>query len=1828
MFAKPQFRLFRLLTFFAFLILTFSSRAAMAVPVVTITAGPAPSSITADPTSTFLITVHVDNSGAAPDTTPVTLNLLQADGATPAPSGTTLTPAIGQVSGGVGNASFPNLKINKAGTYKITATSLGVTSTASGQITVTPGAANQVVFSAPPVNGTAGHAMTVTVQVQDVNGNDVADPGVPVTLSVNPADFVNPSPPPATIGTLGPTTTGTFGDVSFTFTIDNADTSSSHSLTASAAGLTGTLPATFKIAPDVPNSVSLPAPSPTARTTDQLFSTTVIVKDQYGNLVADGTPATLALTQPTTPPGAILAGTTSATTTSGTASFGSLNINKPGTYTLTATSAPAPAAAGTTSITISAGAPASVSITQQPPASASAGNAFSLKARVTDADGNTVTDGTAVTLTLLNPSGTAVANGVTLTGASGVTTSNGVATFNALRINKTGSYILQVTSGVSTDFVDTSAIAITADVPASVAITQQPPASISADNTFTLQATVMDAGSNSVTDGTPVTLALNGTPTAGGTATLVGGSATTSGGIASFTLNVNKVGTYTLTATSGGISSADSSPVAIVAGALHTVTISPQPATTPATAPTTVSADNTFSAGVTATDAEGNPITTPTTFTLALVAPDTATLSDASASPATMPPSATSTTGTAFFGSLNINKTGTHALVATATANAVTVTSAASNSITVTPGAVASVVISQQPPSTVPAGTMFRLGAAATDAEGNGVNGRPVTLTMKTDTGVDATGKLVGTKTVTTTSGGVATFADMDITSTGNYIITATADGKTADSNLVAVTSSSTTLRFTPVPTIPPQAGTSFSATLILLDSTGNPIPGQPVTLTLTDSTGASVPFITTSANPQITPASGTVTFNLSITQANTTSPSASSINPYTLTATGGGQTASDAGITIRPGPAAPAGFAFTGPNPSTTSADGTFSLGIAIADAYGNPVIDGTTVTPVLSHADGSALTSGTSLTDASGTAPIAPSATTSAGRAAFSKLNINKIGTYVLAAQTGTGLSAITSARPSSSVTITPGAPHVTITQQPTPTSVTADAASTFALSVTVQDAEGNPVTDGTPVTLALLKADGVTPIADMNIILSGASGVKTVSGAANFSALNINIAGSYTLQVKVAGATPVVSDLVTVGTGTVSGVAITGGPTPTSVTADPSSLFSLTVTVKDRQGNPAPDGTPVTLALTNADGTSVAAGTRLSGASGISTVGGVATFSSLNSALLSINKVGSYVLTATAGAVPSAPSTPVVVTTGILKLITITQQPTTDPTKPATFAAGAPITPSVLVKVTDNEGNPALDNTTVTLALTNADNTAAAAGTILSGASGTTTGGVATFSSLNINKVGTYLLTATSLVTATNSVISSSPSNPIQVTTSATTKISFSVQPTVFTAGNYANPAVNVLLTDANGNTLAGIPIVLSLTKGGGTLSGTLTQNTSSAGIATFSDLKISQAGANDQLTATGGGSSVASNSFTVNNPALGGLTLAPASVPVGSGDISVIITGTGFVQPTDANSPTTGSTVTYTTQAGLIRTLAAIVTDSAHITVNVPGGINAISDPIPGTSLIAISSSATITVNNPAPAASIATATFAVTPLGPVVSTRVTPLGPVVSAHYGGGLQMLSTPFDYSVFVDKATGVPLFPDAVLESLNPTDFSLVSSGIKLAVWDPAAKDSNGNSTGGAYILLTGITAEKLVIGKGYWGRFPDPATGAEVALGRRGVPATTDVNGRFSIPLSPGWNMIGNPFAGTVKMNDLLVQPITTSMGVQVGGTPTDLKTASDNAVLSFTFYKYGVTQAAPNTLTYLPVTPASITPPAPINTLDPYLGYWVLAYQPCTLLVPSP
>jgi hypothetical protein len=284
-----------------------------------------------------------------------------------------------------------------------------------------------------------------------------------------------------------------------------------------------------------------------------------------------------------------------------------------------------------------------------------------------------------------------------------------------------------------------------------------------------------------------------------------------------------------------------------------------------------------------------------------------------------------------------------------------------------------------------------------------------------------------------------------------------------------------------------------------------------------------------------------------------------------------------------------------------------------------------------------------------------------------------------------------------------------------------------------------------------------------------------------------------------------------------------------------------------------------------VTVAIGTNPGGGT-LSGTATVAAIKGVATFSNL-----SIDKAGTgYTLTAS-GSVAGATSTTFDITAGAATQLVFT-------VAPSNTAAGDAITPAVAVSAEDGHDNV---DTAYTANVTVAIGTDPGSGTLSGTATVAAIKGVATFPTLNINKVGNgYTLTAASgsLAGATSTAFRISAGGAANIVVFAGSGQSAAV-------GQAFAANLQARVTDEDGNNVSGVTVTFTAPGSGasGAFAGSgasVTATTAGNGVATAPQFTANGVvGSYDVTASTHGAAGTAS--FALKNdpgpsiPTLGGL-----------------------------------------------------------------------------------------------------------------------------------------------------------------------------------------------------------------------------------------------------------------------------------------------------------------------------------------------------------------
>jgi hypothetical protein len=242
-----------------------------------------------------------------------------------------------------------------------------------------------------------------------------------------------------------------------------------------------------------------------------------------------------------------------------------------------------------------------------------------------------------------------------------------------------------------------------------------------------------------------------------------------------------------------------------------------------------------------------------------------------------------------------------------------------------------------------------------------------------------------------------------------------------------------------------------------------------------------------------------------------------------------------------------------------------------------------------------------------------------------------------------------------------------------------------------------------------------------------------------------------------------------------------------------------------------------------------------------------------------------------------------------------------------QPSSVPANVVVSPAVKVEARDSSGNLVTSFVgNVTLAVGNNPGHPGP-GTLSGTLTVAAVGGVATFSDLRVDNPGPgYTLVASSAgFSDATSAAFNIIGNPAA--------LAFSVQPSSVQANVVMSPAVKVEARDAFGSVLIGfggfVSVALGNNPGSATLSGTTTKGSVNS-VATFSDLKVNNAGSGYTLVASSSGlSSATSNAFDVTAPA-GGHAISGTVSGAVAGGVNIHLTG-----PSTDITTTTGAGGTY-------------------------------------------------------------------------------------------------------------------------------------------------------------------------------------------------------------------------------------------------------------------------------------------------------------------------
>jgi hypothetical protein len=523
-------------------------------------------SATALATQPVITVQDVSGNTVITNTSSVTLALTTPAGATLA-----CTPNPSAAVAGV--VTFTGCRIDKVGTYTLTATDGLLTPATSSSVSITTGAASTLAFTTSPSSSTGGTAFASqpAVSVQDAGGNTVTTSVASVTLTIT-------TPAGAALACSANPTNAIAGVATFTGCSISLKTGT-YTLTAASSGLTNGVSASLiiSIGPATKLAFTTSPSSSTAVNTSFAAQPAVSVQDAGGNTVTTST-ASITLTI-TTPAGANLTCTANPkNAVAGVDTFAACKIDTAGTYTLTAASCGL--SNGVSASLTVFGPAAQLVFTTSASSSTAVNTSFASQPVVTvqDAGGNKVSTSTAsITPTITTPAG------ATLTcTANPKNAVAGVDTFSACKIDTAGTYTLTAASSGLSNGVSAS---LTVFGPAAQLVFTTSPSSSTAVNTsFAAQpaVTVQDAGGNTVTTST-ASITLTITTPAGATLACTTNPKAAVAGVDTFSAcKINTVGSYTLTASSGTLTPATSNSFTITAGSATKLAFTTSPSSSTA----------------------------------------------------------------------------------------------------------------------------------------------------------------------------------------------------------------------------------------------------------------------------------------------------------------------------------------------------------------------------------------------------------------------------------------------------------------------------------------------------------------------------------------------------------------------------------------------------------------------------------------------------------------------------------------------------------------------------------------------------------------------------------------------------------------------------------------------------------------------------------------------------------------------------------------------------------------------------------------------------------------------------------------------------------------------------------------------------------------------------------------------------------------------------------------------------------------------------------------------------------------------------------------------
>jgi autotransporter-associated beta strand protein len=680
-----------------------------------------------------------------------------------------------------GQASSTFTLGNCTGTYTVTATSVGLT---GSPVTFTATATGKLAITSVDggTNPIAGTPFSVVVQAQNASGT-------PVNVGTNTVVTLSRS---AGTGTLGGTLTGTILAGNNSVTISGVTYTKAESgvvLTATRTSgdtLTAANSAAFTVNAGAATTLALTSGNSQSGSAGTALASPFVVTatDAYGNLVS-GVNVTFAIAS--TPGGATgqsLSATSTTTAANGQASSTLTLGNSTGAYTVTATSS------GLTGspVTFTATATGKLAVTSvNGGTNPIAGTPFSVVVQAQNASGTPVNVGANTVVTLSRLAGTGTLGG-TLTGTI-LAGSNSV-TISGVTYTKAESGVVVTatrTSGDTLTAANSAAFTVNAGAATTLALTSGNNQSgiIGGALASPFVVTAADAYGNLVS-GVTVTFAIATTP-GGATGQVLSATSTTTAanGQASSVLTLgNAPGSYTVTATSAGLTG---SPATFTASAMGQLVF------TSVNGGVNPTAGVAFNAVVQAQSASGAPLN---------VSADTVVTISLSAGSGSLGGTLVGTipalSSTVTFSGITYSKVESGVVLAATRTSGDTLATGFSAALKVNPGAATTLTLTSGNNQSGVAGAALAnpFVVTVTDALGNPVSGRSVSFAIATVPS-GATGQLLDPTFMTTLANGQAQSTLTLGGTSGPYTVTATSPGLSGSP--VTFTASASKGNYTPV---------------------------------------------------------------------------------------------------------------------------------------------------------------------------------------------------------------------------------------------------------------------------------------------------------------------------------------------------------------------------------------------------------------------------------------------------------------------------------------------------------------------------------------------------------------------------------------------------------------------------------------------------------------------------------------------------------------------------------------------------------------------------------------------------------------------------------------------------------------------------------------------------------------------------------------------------------------------------------------------------------------------------------------------------------------------